>query len=80
MKNFIVPIDFSQESLHGLEMALLFSHKQEINIQLVYVITSVSDYHPSTISEEHKFAEDRFKKLLKEYEGRLGNNSKLRYN
>jgi len=79
MKNFIVPIDFSQESLNGLEMALLFSQKQEINIQLVYVITSVSDYHPSTISEEHKFAEERFKKLLKDYEGRLGNNSKLRY-
>lgn len=79
MKNFIVPIDFSQESLNGLEMALLFSQKQEINIQLVYVITSVSDYHPSTISEEHKFAEERFKKLIKEYGGKLGNNSKIRY-
>ncbi len=79
MKNFIIPIDFSQESLNGLEMAVLFSQKKEINIQLVYVITSVSDYHPSTISDEHKFAEKRFEKIISEYGPRLGNNSKLRY-
>jgi nucleotide-binding universal stress UspA family protein len=79
MKNFIVPIDFSEESINGLEMAVLFSQKKEINIQMVYVITSVSDYHPSTISEEHKFAEKRFSKLMQEYEPKLGNNSKLRF-
>jgi len=79
MKSFIIPIDFSRESINGLEMAILFSQKKEINIQLVYVITAVTDYHPSSISDEHKFAEDRFKKLIKEYEPRLGNNSKLRY-
>jgi nucleotide-binding universal stress UspA family protein len=79
MKNFIVPIDFSEESKNGLEMAVLFSQKKEINIQMVYVISSVSDYHPSTISEEHKFAEKRFEKLLAEYQPRLGNNSKIRH-
>jgi nucleotide-binding universal stress UspA family protein len=79
MKNFIIPIDFSEESINGLEMALLFSKVREINIQMVYVITSVSDYHPSTISDEQKFAESRFKKLIEEYGPRLGNNSKIRY-
>jgi len=79
MKNFIVPIDFSHESMHGLEMAVLFSQKIHVNIQMVYVMTTVSDYHPSTISEEHKFAEERFEKILKEVEPRLGNDSKIRY-
>jgi nucleotide-binding universal stress UspA family protein len=79
MKNFIIPIDFSQESLHGLDMAVLFSQKMHINIQLVYVITSVSDYHPSTISDEQKFAEKRFMKLISEYESKLKNDSTIRY-
>ncbi|MEX0982257.1 MAG: universal stress protein [Bacteroidales bacterium] len=79
MKNFIIPIDFSKESINGLELAVQFSKVREVNLQMVYVITSVSDYHPSTISDEKKFAEERFKKLILEYEPRLGNNSKLRY-
>jgi nucleotide-binding universal stress UspA family protein len=79
MKNFIIPIDFSQESIHGLDMAVLFSKKKQVNIQMVYVITSVSDYHPSTISDEHKFAEKRFEKLISEYEPKLKNDSTIRY-
>jgi nucleotide-binding universal stress UspA family protein len=79
MKNFIIPIDFSDESINGLELAVLFSKIREINIQMVYVITSVSDYHPSTISDEKKFAEERFRELIRIYEPKLGNNSKLRF-
>ena len=79
MKNFIIPIDFSRESIHGLEMAVLFSSKMKIDIQLVYVITSVSDYRPSTISEEHKFAEERFAILINEYAPLLKNDSTISY-
>lgn len=79
MKNFIIPIDFSNESINGLELAVLFSKVREINVQMVYVITSASDYHPGTISDEQKFAEERFKELIKIYQPKLGNNSKLRY-
>lgn len=79
MKNFIIPIDFSQESIHGLELAVVFSSKMKVNIQMVYVITSVSDYHPSTISDEHRFAEDRFKKLIDVFKPKLKNDSTIRY-
>ncbi len=79
MKNFIVPIDFSQESLSGLNLAILFSQKQTVNIQMVNVITSVSDNLQSTKTEGEKFAEKKFKKLIEEYEPKLGNDSKLRY-
>lgn len=79
MRNFIVPIDFSQESLTGLEMAILFSTKEQVNIQLVYVITTLTDYHPSTVSDEHKFAEERFQEIVKKYSPLLGHDSKLRY-
>lgn len=79
MKNFIIPIDFSAESIHGLELAVMFSKVKMVNIQLVYVIQSVSDYHPSTIKDEHKFAEERFALLIKEFAPRLENDSKIRY-
>jgi nucleotide-binding universal stress UspA family protein len=79
MKNFIVPIDFSKDSHKGLEMAILFSQKMFVNIQMVYVQKAGDDYRPGSFDEEHKFAEANFIKIMKEYESKLKNNSKLRY-
>ena len=59
MKNFIIPIDFSKESLSGLDMAVLFSKKKTVNIQMVNVITSVSDNLQSTRKESEKSAEKK---------------------
>ncbi len=79
MTNFIVPIDFSIDSLKGLEWAVLFSQKKTINIQMVYVLSNSSNFQPSVVEEEHKYAEKQFKKLVVEYGMRLGMQSKLRY-
>lgn len=79
MTNFIVPIDFSVDSLKGLQWAILFSHKKQINIQMVYVLTNSSNFQPSVVEEEQKYAEKQFKKLIKEYTPSLANESKLRY-
>jgi nucleotide-binding universal stress UspA family protein len=79
MTNFIVPVDFSVDSLKGLEWALLFSQKQTITIQMVYVLTDSSNFQSSVAEQEHKYAQAEFKKLIKEYESRLGTNSKLKY-
>lgn len=79
MTNFIVPVDFSVESLKGLEWALLFSQKKNIHIQMVYVLTTTSNFQPSVVELEHKYAQATFKKLLKEYTPKLGNESKLKY-
>jgi nucleotide-binding universal stress UspA family protein len=79
MTNFIVPIDFSVDSLKGLEWAVLFSQKKKISIQLVYVLTNSSNFQSSVEEQEHKYAEAQFKKLIKDYGPRLGNQSKLSY-
>lgn len=79
MTNFIVPIDFSVDSLKGLEWALLFSKKKTINIQMVYVLSNSSNFQPSVVELEQKYAEAHFEKLIKEYGPRLEHNSKLRY-
>jgi nucleotide-binding universal stress UspA family protein len=79
MKNFIIPIDFSKESLKGIDIAVLFSKRMHVNIQMVYVQKSSEDYHPGSLDEEHKFAEAKFSEIMKSYEGKLGNDSKLRF-
>jgi nucleotide-binding universal stress UspA family protein len=79
MKNFIVPVDFSTDSLKGLDMAILFAKKQTTNIQLVYVQKSSSDYRPGTLEEEHRYAEMEFKKILDKYEKELKFDSKIKF-
>ena len=79
MINFIVPIDFSVDSQKGLEWAVLFSKKKKINIQMVYVLTNSSNFQPSVVELEQKYAAAHFKKLVKEFGPALGNQSTLRY-
>jgi nucleotide-binding universal stress UspA family protein len=79
MTNFIVPIDFSQDSMKGLEWAILFSQKKTVNIQMVYVLTNSSNFQSRVVEQEHQYAEAQFKKLIEEMEPKLGNQSKLRY-
>ena len=79
MTNFIVPIDFSVDSLKGLQWALMFSQKKQINIQMVYVLSNSSNFQSSVVEAEQKYAEAEFKKLVKEYGPALENQSRLRY-
>lgn len=79
MKSLIVPVDFSPESLQGIEMALNFARKEATNIQMVYVQKKSEDYRPSTYEEEHKYAEKEFERIIKKYEGELKFDSKLRF-
>jgi len=79
MTNFIVPIDFSVDSLKGLEWAILFSKKKRINIQMVYVLSNSSNFQPSVVELEQKYATAHFKKLVKEFSPALGSQSKLSF-
>ena len=79
MTNFVVPIDFSVDSLKGLEWAILFSQKRSVNIQMVYVLSNSSDFQPSVVELEQKYAQAHFAKLVKEYAPRMGKESKLKH-
>ena len=80
MNNIVVPIDFSEESNKGIDLALLFSDKQQTNIRLVYVQKKSSDYNsPGHFEEEKQWATNQFKKLVAEYEPKLKNDSSLKF-
>ncbi len=80
MKNIIVPIDFSEDSIKGLELALVFARKQTTRIQMVYVQKRSSDYNsPGQYEEEKTWAENKFKETMTKYGSKLGKDSELTY-
>jgi nucleotide-binding universal stress UspA family protein len=79
MKNFIVPVDFSAESLNGLKMAILFSKKTKVDIQMIYVLPKATDADQASMEAETHSAETRFKKIIEDYSSLLGNESRLSY-
>ena len=67
MKNIIVPVDFSEESISGLQIALLFAKKIPVTVQLVYVMQKVSEHGNESVDTEHDFAEKQLKALVEKY-------------
>lgn len=79
MQRIIVPIDFSEESLNGLKLAILFSNKIGRNIEMVYVQKKSLDYKLGSKEEEYRFAEKEFEEILEKYVPVLSPPSKLSY-
>lgn len=79
VKNYIVPIDLSEESLKGLDVAVLVSTKMTINIQMVYVQKRIPENLQSEIRIETSIMKEKFEAILEKYQPKLGNESKLRY-
>jgi len=79
MKNIIVPVDFSEESINGLQIALLFAKRIPVTVQMVYVMQKVSEHGNESVDTEHDFAEKQLKALVEKYSPVLHQDSKLQY-
>lgn len=79
MYRVIVPIDFSEESLKGLDLAILLSSKLDCKIEMVYVQKKSMDYNPGSREEEYKFAEKEFAKIQETYKPKLPKGVSLIY-
>jgi nucleotide-binding universal stress UspA family protein len=79
MKNIIVPVDFSEESVGGLQIALLFAKRIPVTVQLVYVMQKVSEQGHVSVDAENDFAEKQLKAMVDKYNPMLGKDSKLQY-
>jgi len=77
MKNFIVPVDFSNESLNGLKLALLFSKHTSIDIHMINVLNKTGDTEKGIIDAEMKIAEDKFRDIIREFTPQLGKDSSI---
>ncbi len=79
MKQIIVPIDFSDESMNGLELALKLSVKTKANIQLVYVLTKSTDFSHISKEEEQRLAKSKLAEIQANHEHRLPSGTELNY-
>lgn len=79
MRHYIVPIDFSDDSMKGLEIAMLFAGVIHGNIQMVYIQKKGGDYTPRSDEDEHLYARGRFEGLIKSFEPSLPKGVTLDY-
>jgi len=64
MKTIIVPLDFSNESLTGLDLALMLASKTGANIQLVHVIGNLVAANKELLEKENQQAKTKFEEIL----------------
>lgn len=67
MKTIIVPVDFSKESLSGLDMAVLVAGKAGSVIQMVHVITGASNMSRGILEKEQDLVKSRFNEIIENY-------------
>lgn len=79
MKTIIVPMDFSNEALPGLNMSLMLANKTSANIQMVNVITKNNNTSDEELENARQLAEKKFKDILKNYKKKLNSIVSLNY-
>lgn len=79
MKTIIVPVDLSDESLNGLNLAFMLAAKTGTNILLAHVIVkNTGDYYEQA-EKEKQIAQKKFEGILREYKEKVRLNFSLSY-
>jgi nucleotide-binding universal stress UspA family protein len=79
MKTIIVPLDLSDESLNGLNLAMMMATKTGANILLVHVIgKNTGDYYEQ-MEKENQLAQTKFESILRKYKEKVNLNFTLSY-
>jgi nucleotide-binding universal stress UspA family protein len=79
MKTIIVPLDFSEESLTGLNLALMLATKTGANIQMVHVIRKNTGDYYGQIEKESQLAKSKFEEILNKYKNKSNLNFTISY-
>ena len=79
MKTIIVPLDFSNESLTGLNMSLMLANKTGANIQMVHVIGKNDGTNNELVEKEHQQAKIKIEDILQKCKEKSNFNCSLSY-
>jgi nucleotide-binding universal stress UspA family protein len=79
MKTIIVPLDFSDESLTGLNLSLMLAAKTGASIQMVHVIKNKTGDYYEQVEKENQFAKMKFEEIIKKYKEKDKINCSLNY-
>jgi nucleotide-binding universal stress UspA family protein len=79
MKTIIVPLDFSNESLNGLNLAMMMAHKTGASIKLIYVIGNYESTATDQIEKDREIAKLKFEELIKKYREKSNEKIEMTY-
>ncbi len=79
MKQIIVPLDFSDESINGLELAIMISSKTKSSIQMVYVMKKINEFPHMSAEEQQRLANSRLQEIQGKYEHQLHSGAELSF-
>ncbi len=79
MNTIIVPLDFSNESLTGLDFSIMLANKTGANIQLVHVIENNIDISNESSGEEYQKAKMKFENIIQKCEEKGNSSYSLHY-
>jgi len=79
MKTIIVPLDLSDESLNGLNLAMMLAAKTGTNILLVHVIGNYTGDYYQQVEKENQLAQTKFEGILRKYKEKVNLNFTLSY-
>lgn len=79
MKTIIVPLDFSDESLPALDLAIMLANKTGSGIQMVYVTGKNTGNFYEQGEKENLLAKSKFEEILQKYKARCNPNVTLSY-
>jgi len=71
LKDIIVTIDFSEESMNGLRFAFVFIKKIKANLSLVYVLNRKNKYNSKEGKDEYNWAKEQLENIILKYQVRL---------
>ena len=80
MKTIIVPLDFSDESLNGLNLALMLAKKTGANIQLIHVIGKNISANKELLETENQLVKIKFEDIIQKCNEKGNINCNLKYN
>ncbi|MBR6066446.1 MAG: universal stress protein [Bacteroidales bacterium] len=79
MERIIVPIDFSEESMKGLDLAIIYANKFFCDIQMVHVQSKKHGRLQIYFENQYNSIVENFEELITEYKPKLNSVSRLTY-
>ncbi|MCK9256180.1 MAG: universal stress protein [Bacteroidales bacterium] len=79
MQRIIVPIDFSEESIKGLELGIIYANKFNADLQMVFVQKKKSGRFHIELRKQYDAAMEEFEDLLRKYKAKLHQNCDFSY-
>ncbi len=79
MKTIIVPLDLSDESLNGLNLAIMLAAKTRADILLVHVISKYSGEYHAQIEKENQHVQAKLEEIIKKYKNKVTSKFTISY-